>query len=151
MTELILTKGVGPMLQATSDEDVEVMATWRMGEVIRCKVSRMRNAGYHRKYFSMLRYVFDRWEPPPNDKGIIPQKNFEHFRGMVAIGTGHYGYAADFHGNTVLVPHSVSFASMDQDTFSHLYSMTIDFLLENIATLTRDEVEEVTERLLGYA
>lgn len=134
------------------DGDVETMAKWRVGDVIRCKVSRMRNPKFHRKYFALLNYAFDHWNPEAADtKHGQAVKNFDRFRKDIAIATGHYELTVNIKGEVRAEANSISFARMDEDEFSQLYDRTIDYLLQKVLTAhNREVLDEVVANIVGF-
>ena len=166
MAEIILTKSATHTLIAGDNEAMEVLAKWKAGDAIRCKVSKMRNPQFHRKWFALVTYAFDHWEPPEPDPtfwgrlttrlGLSeppdPEKNFDRFRKDVTISCGYYDLVYDIKGNIHANAKSISFGKMDEHEFSELYEKTISFLLKHvIRNHTREDLDAVVDHLLGFA
>ncbi len=114
-----------------------------------------RNAKFHRKFFSMLHFAFDAWEPKrmrKTYKGKEVAKNFERFRKDILILAGFYEQTFDLRGNMKLEAHSISFASMDDEEFERVYSAVADVILDHVLTgySGREEFDRVVEQMAGY-
>ena len=125
----------------------------KLGTSIHGKFTKMRNAGFHRKYFALLNLGFEYWEPPelPEEYGRTPEKNFDRFRYDLAIMCGYYHVVVRLDGSTRIEPDSISWGSMDQETFEKLYSKTLDILLKSVPMLSKMDVEKVTNQFLEFA
>lgn len=162
MTELFLLKTPHGLVPS-ADSDAAIMDKWRTGDLIKCEVSRPRNPQFLRKFFVLLNYAFDSWEPSYNldtlpsgmriSKDSAPEKHFDRFRKDITIACGHYELVVNIKGDVRAEAKSISFASMDEDQFSELYESAITYLIKH-AILTnqdRDEVDAVVEQLLSFA
>jgi len=114
-----------------------------------------RNAKFHRKFFSMLNFAFDSWEPKRTRKtykGKEVVKNFERFRKDVLIMAGFYDQTFDLRGNMKLEAHSISFSSMDDAEFEQVYSAVATVIIEHVLTgySGREEFDRVVEKMMGY-
>jgi len=114
-----------------------------------------RNAKFHRKFFSMLNFAFDSWEPKrmrKTYKGREVAKNFERFRKDVLILAGFYDQTFDLKGNMKLEARSISFANMDDAEFEQVYSAVATVILEHVLTgySGREELDRVVEQMAGY-
>lgn len=113
-----------------------------------------RNPKYHRKFFALLNYAFEAWEPDRQRKtykGRPVQKNFERFRKDVLIQAGFYDQTFDLNGNMELEAQSISFAKMDDAEFERVYSAVVDVILEQVLSSYsgRDELEAVVNQVMG--
>ncbi len=114
-----------------------------------------RNAKFHRKFFSMLHFAFDSWEPGrmrKTYKGKEVSKNFERFRKDVLILAGFYDQTFDLKGRMKLEAHSVSFSNMDDAEFEEVYSAVASVILEHVLTgySGREELDRVVDQMMGY-
>lgn len=114
-----------------------------------------RNAKFHRKFFSMLNFAFDSWEPGrmrKTYKGKEVSKNFERFRKDVLILAGFYDQTFDLKGRMKLEAHSISFSNMDDAEFEEVYSAVASVILEHVLTgySGREELDRVVDQMMGY-
>lgn len=125
----------------------------KVGGVIRCKYSNMRNPVFHRKFFALLNVGFDLWEPPPIDTRYgKPEKDFNHYRKQVTVLAGFYDTVFNLDGTFRLVAKSIRFDRMDEEEFGRVYSNTINVILKNIPdTYSREDINDAVERILLFA
>ena len=114
-----------------------------------------RNSRFHRKFFAMLNFAFDAWEPKrmrKTYKGREVAKNFERFRKDVLILAGFYDQTFDLRGNMKLEAQSISFSSMDDAEFERVYSAVADVILEHVLDdySGREEFDRVVEQMMGF-
>jgi hypothetical protein len=150
--DIILTKGPFGLFPA-DDTEAEKLAKLKKGVFVKCKVSTMRNPHFHRKYFALLNFAFDQWEPENKDQqrwNLTPQKNFDQFRKDMAILAGFYDYVCRVKGESTIAAKSISFGSMSQEDFEKLYSKTVDIILERfLNNYTAQELDRVVNELLN--
>ncbi len=125
----------------------------KLGQYFLANIKEPRNPKFHRKFFALLNYAFDCWEPGEIDsKHGKPEKSFEQFRNDVVILAGFFDVAIRLDGSTRITAKSISFAKMNEREFEELYSKVIDVLLRNVLKgMTREEVDEYTDKVLGFA
>jgi len=125
------------------------------GEIINFEAIFPRNAKFHRKFFALLNFAFEAWEPERSHKsykGRPITKNFERFRKDVIVYAGYYEQTFDLKGNMKLEPLSMSFAKMDQPEFELLYNAVATVILENVLSNYKDrnELDAVIEQIIGF-
>jgi len=125
------------------------------GEVIKFTFKKVRNGKFHCKFFALLRFAYQAWEPNRQHKqykGMAVAKNFERFRKEVTILAGFYEQTFDLDGHMKLEALSISFASMDDIEFERLYSAVIDVILDKVLTgyKNRDELDVVLEQVMRF-
>ncbi|WP_017903583.1 DUF1367 family protein [Pseudomonas asplenii] len=78
MADLALIRTAQGLVPAT-EADREAIQTWKTGQVIHGKFTKMRNARFHGKFFAMLDLAWDYWEPVG---GLIPRQELRGIRGL---------------------------------------------------------------------
>lgn len=78
MAELALIRTAHGLMPAT-EADREVTQKWKLGQVVHGKFTRMRNAKFHGKFFSMLDLAWEYWEPVG---GLVPRQEMRGIRGL---------------------------------------------------------------------
>lgn len=120
--------GLVPLYPADLDEKKRL----KLGAEYEVEITKPRNSQFHRKFFALVNIG---WENSDLD---MP---FEVYRKYITMKAGYFKtyqtpkgvfYEAD----------SISFASMDQETFEELYSRVLDKIIKDIGA-TREEIEEV--------
>lgn len=78
MAELALIRTAQGLVPAT-EADRETIQCWKAGQVIHGKFTKMRNAKFHRKFFSMLDLAWEYWEPVG---GLVPRQELRGIHGL---------------------------------------------------------------------
>lgn len=151
MTDVTLMKGPGGMLIPADELATEFIRKLKQGYGIKAKISKVRNIGFHRKFFCLLTIGYEAWEAPQGEyAGIKVAKEFERFRKDVTILAGYYTPVYNLKGEVRLEPKSISFGNMEQEDFEKLYSAVADVLLRKVLTnYTRADLDRVVERIVG--
>lgn len=153
--DIYLTKINDETLTTSTPEDTEKLKKIKRGEVVRVTLTRPRNYQFHKKWFRLVKFAFEQWEPVDSHsyRTIIPEKNFERFRKDIIILAGYYDSFYRVDGSVRMEAKSISFASMTEEEFEKLYSATIDVILNKILIhgYDRPELERVlVEELIQY-
>ena len=114
----------GRLVPAT-DRDREILDKIKAGEPVKITLKRVRNYQFHKKYFGLLSFAFDYWEPDG-------EKNFDRFRKDIAILAGFYEQSVRLDGSIRTEAKSISFGSMSEDEFEELYSKSIDVIIKYV-------------------
>lgn len=145
--DIILFKANGA-LHPLNDVERKKLEAFKQFDGVRVKLTRMRNFEFHKKYFALLTMAYDYWEPPDNQVG---EKNFERFRKDVTILAGFYESYVRVDGSTRIEPKSISFGSMSEDSFSELYTKTIDALVKHVLPrFTGEELREMVKSIEDF-
>lgn len=125
------------------------------GEMAQAEMAIPRNYRFHKKFFALLHFAFDAWEPDrfhKSYKGMPVAKNFERFRKDVTVQAGYYDQTFDLDGNMKLEAQSISFANMNDVEFEAVYSAVADVILGKVLTTYtgRDELDDVMKQVVGF-
>lgn len=152
MSDINLTCIGGGVFKASTAQDEELLSRFKLGDIMKAKVSRTRNGKFLNKYFALLNLAFDAFEPVVEYKGEVIKKNFERFRKDIIILSGRYTLTVDITGSPKAEAASISFSSMSEDEFAKLYSDTVDVILERVLTsYTREDIDNVVNQVMGFA
>ena len=141
-------------LQCASEADAELLTKIKAGEVVKLKLTRPRNYLFHKKFFAMLNFAYDYWDPKVsfNKWDIEPAKNFDRFRKDVIVLAGFFDYTYRLNGDTRFEAKSISFGSMSEDEFEKLYSACVDVILQYVCTQYDGKMlDEVVEQAMAFA
>ena len=138
------------------DEARDAIKHIKLGDAARVKITKARNYKFHRKWWALVTFAFDHWEPSELADspavGVVPEKSLERFRKDVIILAGHYEAFYRLDGSVRIEPKSIAFSNMDQDTFEDLYSKTIDVVLKHVfRNYTEDELRMAVDELMAFA
>ena len=153
MADIYLTKTPTGALVPVDLESAEYLKKHKVGQSFKATITRARNVLFHRKFFALLNYAFDTWEPVEAVyRGQIAEKNFNQFREDITILAGYFETLVRMDGTVRLRAKSISFANMNEDEFEKLYSAVIDVLLKRIfINQTRGDVENVVNNILAFS
>lgn len=142
---------------ATADA-VTAAAKHKVGEKVVANVVKPRSNKFQRKFFALLRFAFDYWEPAETDtpleyRGHVVEKDFDRFRADVTIMCGFYTPVWAANGEMRLMPKSIAFSEMEPEEFGRLYSTAISVLMRLVMQakgFTADQLEDAVENILRF-
>ena len=154
MTQVLLVKNNNALYAA--DEVAErYLSRIAQGEAVEVKVRKYRNLAFHRKFFALLNYAYDMWEPPEVEpekgwmKAMTPEKSFDRFRKDLIILAGYYEPHYRVNGEVRLEAKSIAFDKMDEDEFAELYSAVLDVILDKICV--GYNADQLTNEIMEFA
>ena len=118
------------------EESVKAFNKLNDEDEIYCEFKPRRNYKFHKKLFSMLNLILSNQTKYKNVDNILTECKFK---------AGYFNIHIGIDGNQVLIPKSISFATMDADEFEAFYSSCIDTCLE-LVPMGRTELEEAILR-----
>lgn len=132
----LMRKTLNGSLQPVDDAGRELLSKIGANTIIAVEWKRPRNVYFHRKLFAMLNIIFQNQEH---------YKSVDDLLDVCKLRTGHVRRIATPRGD-VLIPRSISFAQMDEDSFSKFYDRAVDWMLtEVIPGLRRHELDAAVE------
>ena len=142
-------------LRPATDHDRELLKKIKTGQPTRLTFVRVRNYEFHKKYFALLQFAFDYWEPsgrpPLKDGWPDPVKNFDTFRSDIIILAGFHDVHYRLNGDLRVKARSIAFANMTEDDFEKLYAKTIDVIIKHVlAGYTGKMLRETVEMAEGF-
>jgi len=148
MKELNLLKLPNNLFRSATEQDAEKASKIKVGKVLRGQWTERRNGKFFRKYWALLNYSFQCWEPGDNEA----MKNIDQFRQKITILAGFSEIVYDLDGSEIIKAKSIAWGSMGEDEFEHLYSATINVILKNVLTnYTHEDLDQVVEQVLRFA
>jgi hypothetical protein len=129
------------------------------GQAVRIKIVRQRNYKFLKKFFGLLNFAYENWEPIKTviydmQSHVIPiNKSVEVFRAELTILAGYYEAFYKVDGTVVFKAKSIAFANMKEDEFARLYKKVFDIVWDKFfPNYTEAELEQgAAEYLLQYA
>ena len=132
-------------LHPAQEHDRELLKKIKEMQPVRVTLKQPRNYEFHKKYFALLNYAYENWEPPENH---VAHKNFDRFRKDIIILAGYYDTTVRLDGSTRLEAKSISFGSMSAEDFESLYEASIQVIVKNVLRhLTGDMLKSVLEQV----
>lgn len=116
--KLRVTKDRMGALRAADDQSKQALAKIVPGEYCTVELKRPRNPGRHRMFFALLDVV---WSNLPEE---MHQRypTIERLRWELKVQTGYFDLHETLKGVQVPIPHSISFAAMDDVEFEVFFS-----------------------------
>lgn len=130
----------------------------KLGERVRADVVKPRSNKFQRKFFAMLRFAFDYWEPAEGAEvttyqGEPIEKNFDRFREDVIILCGYRNPIWNVRNELRVEAKSIAFAEMDAEEFAQLYSTAIGVLMRLVMRskgFTEQDLEAAVDELMRF-
>lgn len=109
-------------LRPADQQAEEVLRKIPPGEYLFVDISRPRNGKFHRLFFALLSVVHENM----NDEARQKWPTVDRLLWEVKMQTGYFDVAESVGGKPYYIPHSISFAGMDDDAFSEFFSKALD-------------------------
>ena len=157
MTTLHLIRRASGEFVPATDEDSAAAKRFRVGEISRVELKAMRNGGYFRKWWALVKIAYDMWaETMPakeyHGRPVLP--DFDRFRRDLTIMAGFFTPVWNAKGELRVEAESLQWSSMTEERFEALYSATINVILQKILPgkgLTEQGLREWAGRVLEFA
>lgn len=147
----LFMRSMAGALVPLNEPAVEWMKTLLPGQVVSAPWRRVRNWRFHRKFFALLRFAFQYWEPPVTEyKGHAVAKSFRQFRNDVMILSGHFRVVARLDGSVRLEPVSISFAQMDDQKFEVVYQDVFNVIWDRVCA-TKFPSQQALDQAMNMA
>lgn len=117
--------------------DYEAVKRLKRDTVYQFEAVRRRNPKFHAMAFALLNIGFENQE-------LI--KSFDHYRKITVMRAGFYDTIETDKG-TVYLPQSISFSSMDEDTFEDCYNKILDVIAEQLSN-SPNEIRKQVESFM---
>jgi len=140
--EAILIKSFNG-LRAYDAQGEAALASIPQGECVRVTIKRPRNLAHHKKFWALVAAVFPHQTTYPTEEMLVAAMK-------VALGYAEKITLPD--GKIILMPKSISFATLDQAGFEAFYTRAVDLITTKIIPgVNREDLErEVNDILAGY-
>ena len=112
-------------LVPASEGDRKMLFKISPGEPVELKYRRARNYLFHKKFFALMHFAFDYWEPDF-------EKSFDRFRKDITILAGYYEESRRLNGEVRVEAQSIAFDKMPEEEFESLYTKCIDVIVTKI-------------------
>ena len=157
MATLQLLKSSSDQFKPAYQSDLDSFKKIKIGSLVHADIKQPRNPLFHRKFFAMLNFAFDYWEPEPiKVKGIDqePEKNFERFRKDILILAGYRKAIVNIKNEVRFEAQSISFASMDdlafQKVYENVFAVLWRLILKRVKGMTEQDAHNAIDAMLSY-
>lgn len=131
-----LVKTLNGSLKPANDYGYEQLKKIKAGAEVECEIRMPRNYRFHKKFFALVKTVFDNQER---------YNNMEHLRKDLIIASGFYEVRYNLDGVEIYEAESISFASMDEAKFSELYNAVVNTICTHFHFDKEELIAEVAE------
>ena len=121
MTEIYLARTLGGTLKPIDGQGEEYLAELGMGEIVRAVIKKDRNPGHHRKFYGLLRMVYQNQEKYLSMDGLLF---------AVKIQAGYVDEIRLAGDKIALRPRSIAWSKMDQGEFKAFYEASLRAIKE---------------------
>ena len=133
---IALVKTLSGNFKLAFDSDYEQAKKIPVNEIIFYEWHKPRNIRLHRKFFVLMKMVYENQEV---------YNNIEHLRKDLTISAGFYDLRYDFEGVEIKEPKSISFAKMDDTEFSEFYNRIIDVIIKWLGWEKQEIIDEIEQ------
>jgi hypothetical protein len=142
MSEIVFMRRKLGSLRPIDPTSAEILERIPQDEDVKVEITRPRNVRHHRKFFALLNAIYPHQDTYPTR---------DSFRAAIstALGFGETVKLPD--GRTIIIPHSISFAKMDQSAFEQFYDRAVLLIMTRILPgVNRADLDrEVADILAG--
>ena len=112
------------------DSDFEGKRKLKIGQEYKADIKKPRNLKFHKKFFALLNI---------GHQNTKLNMSFEFYRSYVTMKSGYY-IAYETARGVMVLPKSISFASMDETEFEELYNSVISVVMMDL-DVSRYDIE----------
>lgn len=156
MEDLNFYKHPGGSMSPAFTSDAESMERVKNG-LVKVKVVRPRNPDFHARFFAMLNFGFDYWNPMSvmvDGVAITPEKSFDRYRKDLLIIAGFRKVVVNLKNEVRYEAESISFANMDEDRFREVYRLVFgvlwDYVLSRVDGMSKEHAENTINQMLDF-
>jgi hypothetical protein len=124
-------------LKPAYDSDNDTFKKIPLNDILEYSVKVPRNLAFHKKYFALIKLVFENQER---------YTNIDHLRKAIQIEAGYYTERVSLQGEVIIEADSISFASMDNTKFDKLYNDCIDVIIKYF----KFDKKEIEDNILNF-
>jgi len=151
MAEVSLTCIQKGVFRAETEQDMIALKRFKIGDGMRINPVKIRNYKFHSKFFALLNFAYDHFEPVTEYKGEPVLKNFDRFREDVTILAGYFSMTVAIDGSPKAKADSLSFSNMDDIKFEALYSSVVNVIIARVLNnYTRDDIDNTINQILSF-
>lgn len=132
----MLVKQLNNSLKCAYDSDYDRLKKLKPGEFYNCTISHPRNIKFHRKFFALIKMIYDNQEI---------YNNTDRLRKDLLIEAGYFNEWVDFHGEIHQEAKSISFSKMTELEFGELYSRVLDEIVKHFNFGKQDIINNIEQ------
>ena len=134
--KVCLVKTLSGYFKAAYDSDYEYLKKFKAGEEYFFEVKRERNIKFHRKFFALIKLVFENQDH---------YTNMDDLRKDLLVCSGYKTERYSIYGEIIVEAKSISFAKMTQDEFDKMYSYVVKEICKHFNFGEQDIIDNVEQ------
>jgi len=134
--KLALNKQLDNSFKSAYDSDYDYIKKLKVGEIYFFEVKRERNIKFHRKFFALIRMVYQNQEHYDFE---------EELRKDLLISAGIYTTRISIWGEETKHAKSISFADMSQDDFDEMYEAVLNEIVKHFNFGKEDIINNIKQ------
>lgn len=141
-------------LRPSNDAAEEALGKIKLGAEVQVEIKRPRNLQHHKKFWKLASVVVDNQERYATPEHLVDGLKVAtghcdtHLGKPETVSCPHCG-GSFAHQTIIYVPHSISFASMNQTEFEAFYSRCIDIIARHVIPgIDKDDLRHEVEEFL---
>lgn len=134
--KITLIKQLNGTFKVAYNSDYDIAKKIKVNEPIEFEFKNKRNIRFHRKFFALLNMVYENQEI---------YNNIDHLRNDLTIASGYYYERANIHGEVIIDPKSINFASMEQIEFNEFYNAILDTITKYFNFDKQDIIDNINQ------
>ncbi len=158
-SSVFMVKQPGGLLKPAGESDSDLMQSVGNGATLKVSFTQPRNYEFHKRFFAMVNFAFDYWEPQPVEirpgEFVTPEKNRERFRKDLLIYAGYRTMVVNIRNEVRYEAESISFANMSPERFQDVYKAVFDvvwqLVLSKVSGMTEQEAERCILQTMGFS
>lgn len=131
----------GPYLVPIDQQGIDALAVVQNGKYVLIEPKLTRNPNQLRFFWSLVTIIFSHDDKYPSKSKVADD---------LKIAVGHFTIHTHRDGSTEPVPKSISFGSMDQESFTEFFNKVLDHVVLNVLPGTKaSELKAELESMVG--
>jgi hypothetical protein len=127
-----MVKHPGGMLIGASDFELERLNKFKTGAEYEVEIKLTRNPAFLRKVMLFFHFTFAHWNGDAVHQHCTEKEQFDRFRKDLTILAGFYVQTIRLDGTLRTEARSLSFSSMNEETFSECYHALVNAAVKHI-------------------
>ena len=130
--KIVFRKTFGGVLTPYTDFDSKKMQRFKNDEAYNVEIKLSRNPQFLAKAMVFFNFCMEHWDGEKVIEHSSPKAQFDRFRKDLTILAGYYEQTTRLDGSIRVEAKSLSFESMDEETFSECYHALIKAAIKHI-------------------
>jgi hypothetical protein len=141
MADCYVLKQAGGVMTPADDETADYLTSIKTDSHLKVKITKVRNYRFHKKVFNFFNFCFAHWNADFHHEFKDERAQFNAFRKQLTILAGYHNEIVNLRTKSVgYEAQSLSYESMDEDTFRQCYTALINAAMKHIFKGSDNEI-----------